>query len=334
MNLKKIRRFFKPSKIILVGLLCVLLVLVIIWVHPPKAGPTSGFEQVDKTKHFSVVVLPDTQKYSKDFPDIFCNQTQWIVDNKDKLNIALVSQLGDIVDSGAKSKKEWERASACMSKLQGIVPWAVLAGNHDTDVVNKNSSGFSTYDTYFPKSLFDGMSWYKEGFRNNQNSFVSIEVLGIKIGLISLSIEPDDEVLKWANGVVEKNKDHLFLFATHKYLVDENGKRDEGLDFSKNGNDGEMLWHKFVKKHCEVRLVLSGHFHKTDGEDMRIDKNDCGKDVLQTIQDYQAREKGGNGRLRVYTFTPKEKMVEVKTYSPYTDTFEIDADSEFEFKFN
>jgi 3',5'-cyclic AMP phosphodiesterase CpdA len=220
-----------------------------------------------------------------------------------------------------------------MSKLQGMVPWGILPGNHDTNVVSNNRSGFSSYDTYFPKSLFSNMSWYKEGFRNNQNSFVSIDVLGIKLGLVSLSIEPDDEVLKWASGVVEKNKDHLFILATHKYLVDEGGQRDEGLDFSINGNDGEMLWQKFVKKNCEVRLVLSGHFHKTDGEDMRIDKNDCEKDVTQTIQDYQAREKGGNGRLRVYTFTPKAKSVEVKTYSPYTDTFETDEDSEFGFEF-
>ncbi|HYC34746.1 MAG TPA: hypothetical protein VEC13_03365, partial [Candidatus Paceibacterota bacterium] len=35
-------------------------------------------QAVDKSKSFSIVVLPDTQKYVRFYPDILCNQTEWI----------------------------------------------------------------------------------------------------------------------------------------------------------------------------------------------------------------------------------------------------------------
>ena len=48
---------------------------------------------------FTVIAMPDTQHYT-DVPANeanFAAQTQWIVDNKDALNIAFVTGLGDIV---------------------------------------------------------------------------------------------------------------------------------------------------------------------------------------------------------------------------------------------
>ena len=45
-------------------------------------------------QNFSIVVLPDTQFYSESYPGIFTNQTQWIVDNKDRLNIKFVIHVG------------------------------------------------------------------------------------------------------------------------------------------------------------------------------------------------------------------------------------------------
>ena len=48
---------------------------------------------------FSIVVLPDTQFYCSDYPDIFSNQTQWIVDNAVSKNVVFVTHEGDIVDT-------------------------------------------------------------------------------------------------------------------------------------------------------------------------------------------------------------------------------------------
>ena len=290
-----------------------------------------GILKVDPKESFSIIVLPDTQIYAKKYPEILCNQTQWVVNAKKDLNVMATIQLGDIVDSGGLSLTEWEHASKCLKKLSLAGIWTVLAGNHDTDTPHSVESGFKTYDTYFPSSLFTRYSWYKDHFRNNQNSFVSFESLGLKVGLISLSIEPDDAVLEWAGKILEANPDRFFIVSTHKYLLDGSNTRDVGLDFSKNGNDGESIWNELISPNCNARLVLNGHFHLEDGEGRLVSKNGCNGDVMQVIQDYQKREKGGNGRLRIYTFTPSTHKVSVQTYSPYTKTFEVDADSKFEF---
>ncbi len=55
---------------------------------------------IEKTKNFSIIVLPDTQKYSEKYPQIFCKQTDWIRENINKLNIAFTIHLGDITENG------------------------------------------------------------------------------------------------------------------------------------------------------------------------------------------------------------------------------------------
>jgi len=65
----------------------------------PKGAP-------DAKAPFTFVVLPDTQNYSSNFPDIFIKQTEWIRDNKDKLNIVAVFHLGDVTNGN--SAPEWK----------------------------------------------------------------------------------------------------------------------------------------------------------------------------------------------------------------------------------
>ncbi len=306
------------------GLFLLIILLSAMLIYKNNPGRSSGGS-------FTVILLPDTQKYAKRYPDIFCSQTDWIVENKSKLNIELVLQLGDIVDSGAEDLAEWEVAKRCMMKLQGVVPWSVLPGNHDTDVASDKTSGLETYDSYFPASLFKGFSWYKEGYKDNRNSFLVVEPLGMRIGLLNLSIEPEDDVLKWAKEKIDENPDAYFIVATHKYLQDDGKGRDKRLDFGPVGNTGEDIWQKLVKENCKIGLVINGHFNHGDGEDRLVSKNECKGDVMQIAQDYQSREMGGAGRLRIYTFRPSKHKVEVRTYSPYTNTFETDDDSQFEF---
>ena len=49
---------------------------------------------------WSMVILPDTQNYSKSAVDspIFTQQTQWIRDNRDAFKIQVVLQEGDVVN--------------------------------------------------------------------------------------------------------------------------------------------------------------------------------------------------------------------------------------------
>jgi len=79
-----------------------------------------GRNKVSGPEEFTIVVLPDTQIYAQSHPDIFTSQTQWIVDNKEALNIVFVTHEGDIVQNW-NSITEWERANTSMSLLDGVV---------------------------------------------------------------------------------------------------------------------------------------------------------------------------------------------------------------------
>lgn len=290
----------------------------------------TSLDEAMVTKGFSIMVLPDTQHYSESYPEIFCNQTQWIYDNKDILHIAFAVQLGDIVQHGASRPLEWQRASDCFSILDSQVPYSIVPGNHDSNRVSDNTSGFSMYDSTFPASRYNSESWYRGNYDNNQNSYQIIDIDGMNLLFLSLKVEPGDAAIKWAQGVLAEHTDAYAILITHKYLPDSGSERDNHLRFSKNGNTGEDLWNKLVSKNCNIKLVLNGHYHEDDGENRLDSINNCGDTVHQVTQDYQSRDSGGEGLLRIYNFIPEEQNIKVKTYSPYTDTYERDADSEFE----
>ncbi len=282
--------------------------------------------QESKRYKFSVIVLPDTQNYSKSFPSIFCEQTKWIIENKKKLNIVFVSHMGDIVDSGGSDLREWENAANCMKNLNGKVPYGIIPGNHDSDIAGKKESGFKIFNEYFPAQD-------NNHYVNNENNFQTIEVYSKKILFLNLSIEANDKELEWAQKVLNDNKDKYVILTTHKYLHDYDNKLSQGHEYSKNGNSGQQIWDKLIYKNCNIKMVWSGHYHKESGENLILTKNSCGDDVQQIVQDYQSRENGGNGLLRIYEFDIKNKNIKVKTYSPFTKTYEKDFDSEFELKF-
>jgi hypothetical protein len=281
---------------------------------------------------FSIIVLPDTQKYSADDPELFCKQTKWIVDNIQKKNIVFVSHVGDIVDGWKFKKKQWEDASKCLETLDGHIPYSIVPGNHDTETGSRDS-GLQTYNTYFPVSRYSSYDWYKGNRRENANSYQMLKIWGIEFLFIGLEVEPSNNSIDWAKDIVEKHPHAYTAITTHKYLPDNGLARDKSREYSNEGNTGEDIWKKLIEDNCSIKLVWSGHFHGEDGEAILTSTNNCGYKVYQTMQNYQTREKGGNGKLRIYTFNPKKKEIRVQTYSPVTDSFEIDASSDFTIPF-
>ena len=72
--------------------------------------------------------------------------------------------------------------------------------------------------------------------------------------------------------------------------------------------------------------MMGGH---TSGEGRRTDTGTSGNAIYSLLADYQGRTNGGNGWLRILEFVPAENKINVKTYSPYLNQDETDADSEF-----
>lgn len=90
---------------------------------------------------YTIVVMPDTQKYSRYNLERYLAQTQWIADNYEQENIVFTAHLGDVVDR-AGSGQEWINAKEAMSILDANsqTPYSILAGNHDVLDSNKLDS--------------------------------------------------------------------------------------------------------------------------------------------------------------------------------------------------
>jgi hypothetical protein len=142
----------------------------------------------------SLAVLPDTERYSDDYPQYFQAQTRWIAENYKRRNIAHVMHLGDITQHNAAP--EWDLAKRCFGMLDGRVPYLLVPGNHDYSEGRK-----TLLNEYFP--VADIQKWptfggvYQQGRLENSYHLLRIGqrdwiALGLEFG-------PRDEVVEWAN---------------------------------------------------------------------------------------------------------------------------------------
>ena len=273
---------------------------------------------------FTVIVLPDTQYYSERHPAIFKAQTEWIKANVEKENILFVLHLGDITNNNVQA--EWDNADAAMSLLDGVVPYSLAVGNHDTGHWS-DTRDLKLYNENFPASRYEQYDWYgghMEG--GNQNHYCFFEFGDFKFMTIALEFGPTDETLEWANGVVAAHPDCMVIVTTHCYMNCDDtrvGNEDRGRpqNYPIKGNDGQMIWDKFVSKHSNIFLVLSGHIVCRESAGKLIDTRADGSRVIQILANYQDRANGGNGWLRILRFYPGQDVFNVTAYSPFLDRY-------------
>lgn len=300
---------------------------------------------------FTFLVIPDTQNYvltAANTP-FLQSQLQWIVDNRSPLNLAFTAGLGDIVDNHT-SDAQWGRASTSMAILDDAgIPHSVIPGNHD---YNLATGDFSKYDQYFPVSRYRDASWNSAnasygGYygqnqfgadpvdRQNMNNYALFQAGGMKFLLLNLELNPPDDVLAWAQRVLDAHPDRRAIVSTHSYLAVTGSLSNQQLRTDVAGNSGAQIWQKLIRSNCNIFLVVNGHFSDgLDGEAHRTDLNDCGQSVRAALSNFQGRPNGGDGWLRWYTFTPAAGTITATTYSPTLDQYETDADSAFTWNYD
>ena len=255
---------------------------------------------------FTIVVLPDTQHYSRNYPAIFQSQTQWVVANEEKENIVFLTHLGDIVDSQTLDF-EWKNADQAMSLLDGIVPYGLSIGNHDDK---------KKFNQYFPVSRFEDYSWYGGHYgQGSENNYQFFQAEGLEFIIFHLEYLPADKVLLWADKILEQYPEKRAIVTSHACL-DYAGYRD---------GTGQRIFDQF-KDNENWFLLLCGHIHAEAHQAEIV----AGRPFYQLLADYQDRVNGGNGLLRLLRFVPDENKIYVRTYSPYTGEYEVDENSEFE----
>lgn len=299
----------------------------------------------DGPRRFTIVVLPDTQYYVEKYPQVLVDQVGWILEERQRRNIAFVSHEGDIVEH-FDDEVEWGRANEALSRLIGVVPLGLLPGNHDMSP----EGGTSEFNRYFGADRFRRFSWYGGSYPpgKNDNSFQLFAAGGYDFGLFSIDADrylilhmafcPEPDVVDWADQVLRNHSDRHAILVTHAYLntFGERHTRQPEFGCKDPTSNTQYLFDQLVFPHPSVFLVLSGHefdIPRGLGESRRVDPNEAGQPVEQLLADFQSRSQGGEGWLRILTFDRKAGQVYVRTYSPTLGRYEQDQDSNFRFEY-
>jgi hypothetical protein len=293
--------------------------------------------------YFSIVLLPDTQHYSSKYPEIFYKQMDWIVENKNPLNIQYVVHLGDITDNN--KEYAWEVASSSFKILEKKrIPYSIVYGDNDMKNPDRNSYDGTRHTEllhkYFPVSRFDKPgSWWSGGFFEPgkiDNYYCLFSYKKFNYLIMNLEIAPRSAVLNWADKIISQNTSRKVIIVTHDYL-DSKGKRlDDLKSFGMNGkdendklkgNNADAVFKKLVKKNPNVIIVLCGHKQGTFEKEVKIKLSEESKEtrkVFEILSDFQDErlkgtdEKSGKGLLRVLKIYPERGEIVLTTVSALT----------------
>lgn len=210
---------------------------------------------------------------------------------------------------------------------------------------NRHVGGYDTFNSIFGENsrYFKNKAWYISSFKGGVNSAQIFEAGGYKFLHFGFEMQAGDDVLQWAQTVIDNHKGLPTIISTHDYL-NPRGERlpSPVYDFAAadpmGHNSAEEIWQDFITKNDQIFMVLSGH---QIGQAIRIDQNDNGNKVYQILSDYQGRGQAanpaqseritgiGDGWLRLMEFdtgldTP---IINVRTYSSFYKTLSEDHEN-------
>lgn len=295
---------------------------------------------------FTIAALPDTQNYARQdsavgnaVKEMWYSQTEWVITNRVAWNIAYVAGLGDCVQNGDilngnNNSTEWQIATNAMYRLESPartllragVPYGEAVGNHDQEPNGDPDGTTENYNDYFGSDHFINMPYYGGHFSTNNDSWFQL-FSASGLDFIVISFEYDrygSTIMNWATDVLATNQNRRVIVVTHNA-----GSDTTPVNFSTQG----QTIYDTLKVNTNFFLMLAGHRFANDGEGSRSDTYQ-GRTVWTLVSDYQGRTNGGNGLMRLMTFSPSNNVIRVKTFSPWTGQYETDADSQFNISYN
>ena len=274
---------------------------------PSRAGNV-GDRLTAVEGRYTIGWMSDTQNYSARYAETFSAMTEFLYENRERMNLIYVAHTGDIV-STEKKTAQWENAAAAMDGL-GDVPHGVLAGNHD----KKSSKNYENYQKYFGAGRFEGLPWYGGQLNDNVAHYDLVDLGSRGFIFVYLSDAPTAESIDWANRAFAEYPDRVGVLCTHKYLTD--GPRVS--------TSGRKLQREIVEANPNVYMVLCGHRRTQDFLLDEFDDDGDGeadRSVYQFIANYQNLERGGSGYIRFLQVDEIAGVIRFYTYSPELDQY-------------
>jgi len=317
----------------LLGMLAIVIIVII-----------SIFSNNEKPVRFAII--PDLQSFFEtDFetdPSQIYKILDWVKAKENDIDFMI--QVGDITEDN--TEETWLLVKDMFRSLDGEQAYTYALGNHDmgskprkradtrnTDLANK----YLDLDNLTSSGLVASYPAYQV-----DNLAHAVKLKGDDYLIISLEFGPRAQTVEWAEGIIDSYPHHKVIINTHAYTYSDNTRISEGdswnphtYGLNKDGDviyDGEELWTKFVKKHKNIFMVVSGHI-LNGGIGTLVSEGDHGNKVCQMLANYQYGVKGmgngNNGYMRIVNYYPVSKRIEVKTYSPILNEYLTDEINQF-----
>ena len=210
--------------------------------------------------------------------------------------------------------------------------------------------GLSNFRSAFGSDtdFFRDKDWYLSGFEGGGSSAQVFSAGGYRFLHLAFEMQAGDDVVAWAEGVIDEYAGLPTIISTHDYLnVRAERLPTSGMDLAlvdpEGNNSAEELWQDFISETDQIFMILSGH---QVGQAMRVDRNDQGHEVYQMLADFQARRQAaldagqplgpggtvppsGDGWFREMVFHTRSEnpRVDVKTYSSHYDSYSTELDA-------
>lgn len=291
---------------------------------------------------YSIAFIPDTQYMTRSYPENLSTMYDWLINNAQKRNIQYVVSVGDMTNDN--KDEEWQTVKAQTDRMNGIIPYTVLRGNHDT-IPNDGAENFDKYyaqkDGYYYNHVKENGGFYDED--SVKNTYLLFSVGKVDYMLLNLDFGADNDVLVWANSVLSEYPDRRVIVVTHAYLSFDgttlkkggNGapshyKSPVGVEF----NDGDFIWDELIWRHENVSMVVCGHMHSDSivvSKAYGMSKNT----VYQMLIDAQTSDSvlGGLGLVGMMYFTEDGEFAAIEYYSTVWNSYFYNRSSRTTFNF-
>lgn len=252
--------------------------------------------EIETDTVFSVAVMPDTQNevYASS-NDRFRQRSQWLVDNRQSLDLRYVLHTGDVVNWGHVDPAQFTRAQNALAPLTAAnIPYVLTVGNHDTAAVCQGGSACpgantsvtvrdtSAFNNAFPLSSLPNVGGTYEP-NKVENNYVTFNAGGKKWMILTLELWSRSGVVTWAANVVASHPDHNVIIQTHSYL------NADGSISTSNGGYGATspmyLYNNLVSLYPNIKMVLSGHVGTSAS---RTDTGVNGNKIVSFLQGFHS----------------------------------------------
>lgn len=286
------------------------------------SGSTGSGRPEDPT--FSFVVIPDTQNETLNDTNTqnhFVPRIDWILENRDALDIRFVLQTGDLCNWDTPTHDQYVRASTGFEKLDTAgLPYALAIGNHDTAATCPGGSACpgdthahlrdtSTFNQFFPVTRFPTMQGTFEPDKVD-NAFHTFRAGGVDWIVVSMELWARPEAYAWVGQVLADHPDHNGIVFTHDHL------RGDGTINTSNGGYGDTsprkIFDDVLAKQPNLRFVFSGHEGTVA---YRADDGESGNAIHQFLFNID----DASNPTRVVKIDTEAKTIDTYVYGPATD---------------